>query len=123
MMFEVQKISDKRIDMHISGRLTADDMAAGMKALDMACDGLDDGQLLYKLTDIKFPTFGALAEEMKWLPKILRNIGKFKRCAILCDTKWIRTAAKLENLIVPHVKIETFTMEELEKALEWLGSN
>ena len=121
-MFEVNKVDDNRIDMHISGRITADDMHSGMDALNSACEGMADGKMLYRLSDIKFPTLGAIAEEMKWLPKIFGNIGKFKRCAILCDTGWIRSAAKLENLIIPHVKIETFKMDEVEQAEEWLAS-
>lgn len=122
-MFEVKKVGNNRIDMHIKGRLTADEMKSGMEALDTACEGLVDGRMLYRLSDIKFPTFGALAEEMKWLPKILGNIGKFRRCAIVCDTGWIRSAAKLENLIIPHVKIETYRMDEIDEAESWLASN
>ena len=82
--------------------------------------GISNGRILYTISDFEMPTLGAMAVELYRMPKLLGLIGKFDKCAVLCDTAWIRTAAEIEGAVIPSLAIKSFGLKDIEAAEAWL---
>jgi hypothetical protein len=59
---------------------------------------------------------GYIASAAPFLTK-LEHLG---RIAIVSDAKWLRSLAKVESALLPHVHYETFVSAEREQALAWV---
>jgi len=93
-MFSVSKPSVDRIDIELSGQLDAEEMGVALDKLIEVSAGMKEGKLLYKIADFEMPTLGAMAVELGKMPQLYSVASAFDRCAVLCDTAWIRTAAE-----------------------------
>ncbi|WP_299671858.1 STAS/SEC14 domain-containing protein [uncultured Roseobacter sp.] len=119
-MFKISKPSENRLDIELSGGLDADEMREALESLTVASQDMAGGKMLYRIYDFEMPTFGALAVEFQQLPKLFGVIGRFGRCAVLCDASWIRTAAEIEGALIPFLEIKSFPLAEAEAAEAWL---
>lgn len=120
-MFKITRTAEDRIEIEISGSIDADDMRSGMDTLIAQSEGISHGRMLYRISDFKMPTLGALGVEFARLPKLFGLIGKFDRCALLCDTAWIRTTAEIEGALIPGLEIKSFDFGDVAAAEAWLG--
>jgi hypothetical protein len=121
-MFKVTKSSANRIDIEFDGTLDADGMRQALDTLVEKSDDVENGQMLYRIGDFKMPTIGALAVELGRLPKLLSLLGKYKKCAVLSDTDWIRKATEIEGALIPGLEIKSFHLNEQAAAEAWLGA-
>jgi len=65
----------------------------------------------------------ALADVVHYAGQALSMFTKLDRLgsiAVVTDEAWIRTVAKFESAILPHVTYNTFTLAEGPAALEWV---
>lgn len=120
-MLKISKPSANRLDIELAGSLDADIMATALDQLIEQSEGISNGVMLYKITGFELPTLGALAAEFQRMPKLLGLIGKFDRCAVLCDTAWIRTAAEIEGAVIPTLAIKSFELSDVKAAEAWLN--
>jgi hypothetical protein len=119
-MLTISKPSANRVDIALSGTLDADEMRTALDQLIEASNGITQGQLLYTIGDFEMPTLGAMAVELSKMPQLFRLAAAFDRCAVLCDTGWIRTAAEIEGAIIPTLTIKSFTLADAKAAQSWL---
>ena len=119
-MFSVSKPSVDRIDIELSGQLDAEEMGVALDKLIEVSAGMKEGKLLYKIADFEMPTLGAMAVELGKMPQLYSVASAFDRCAVLCDTAWIRTAAAFEGAIIPALTIKSFALSDEKAAIEWL---
>jgi len=119
-MLKVSKPASDRLDIELSGSLDADAMATALDELLEKSEGIANGVMLYKISGFEIPTLGALAVEFQRMPKLLSLVGKFDKCAVLCDTPWIRTAAEIEGAVIPTLSIKSFELSNIQAAEAWL---
>ena len=122
-MLKITKPSSDRLDIELSGVLSADAMREGLDNLIEKSEGITNGKMLYTIPDFEMPTLGALAVEFQHMPKLFQLIGKFDKCAVLSDAAWIRTAAELEGVVIPGLEIKSFALSAFERAEDWLADN
>lgn len=120
-MLTIEKPDLNRIDIRLHGPIDADQMRAGMDALIGAAEGVRDGLMLYTVDDFSWPTAGALAVELGYLPQLFSLVSKFRRCAVLSDTSWLRTAAEVEGALIPSIAIKAFERRHRAAAEAWLS--
>ncbi len=120
-MLKISKPSSNRLNIELRGVLSADVMREGLDRLIAMSEDIDKGSMLYTIPDFEMPTFGALAVEFQHMPKLLRLIGKFAKCAVLSDAAWIRTAAEIEGAVIPGLEIKSFPLASSKAAEEWLS--
>ena len=120
-MFDVIKRSAQRVDIELSGEIDADAMRKGLDALIEASEGVSRGRMLYRLSQFEMPTLGAFAVEFARLPRLFQMLGRYDKCAVLCETAWIRTAAEIEGKLIPGLEIRSFTYAEADAAEAWLA--
>ena len=119
-MLNVSKLSANRLDIELSGALDADAMRSALDRLVEKSEGVTDGRMLYRISDFEMPTLGAMAVELYQMPKLLGLIGKFKKCAVISDAAWIRTAAEIEGAVFRSLEIKSFALADTEAAEAWL---
>ncbi len=120
-MFKITKPAGNRVDIDLSGSIDADTMRAALDELVDASEGVVNGRMRYTITEFGLPTLGAIGIEITRLPKLFGLIGKFDKCAVLCDAEWIRKAAALEGALIPELEIKSFTLEDGDGAEAWLA--
>jgi hypothetical protein len=119
-MLSVTKPSPDRLDIDLSGTLDADAMRAGLDDLVRLSEGMRSGRMLYRITDFHMPTMGAIGVELRRLPKLFALISRFRRCAVVSDVAWLRTAAEVEGRLIPGLEIKSFDLPEAAAAEAWL---
>lgn len=119
-MLTILKPSTNRLDIELSGLIDADTMDEALTSLMAQSEGMIDGKMLYTITRFKMPTMGALAVELKHMPKLFSLLGKFRKCAVLSDEGWIRTFAEIEGALIPNLEIKSFPLGSRGMAERWL---
>jgi len=120
-MFEIKPNGPNRLDLTISGAIDAEQMRLGLEQLIDKSENLEKGKMLYTLTDIDFPTLGAVGVELAKLPHLLKLVGKFDRIAVLADQHWIQRASEIEGFLIPGLEIKAFDVVDAAAAEAWLA--
>lgn len=120
-MLTIDKRSDNRIDITLSGALDADAMRAGLHDLLDKAEGMEHGQMLYRIPDFAMPSLGAIMVELGLLPRLFSLLHRFDRCAVLSDAPWLRQTAEVKGAIIPGLTIRAFGLEEEAAAEAWLA--
>lgn len=119
-MLTITKPDVNRVDIELSGKISAEEMANGLDDLLELSQDVNKGTMLYTITSFAFPDLGAIVVEMARLPKLLGLLGRFDRCAVLSDAAWLRSAAEIEGALIPGFDIKAFDLEERDDAEAWL---
>ncbi|WGH79313.1 SpoIIAA family protein [Jannaschia ovalis] len=119
-MLTVEKPSPNRVDLHLRGALNSETMRAALDDFVAACEGVEKGRMIYEIADFKLPTLGALVVELSRLPELFGLLRRFHKCAVLCDTDWIRSAADFEGDLLPGVQVRTYKTAQRREAEAWL---
>ena len=120
-MLTITKPAPDRLDLSLEGQIDKDAMNEGLSALIEGSEGIENGKMLYTITGLTMPTPAALAVEFSYLPKLFSLIGRFRRCAVLSDIAWIRTAAEFEGVLLPGLTIKAFELNQGDAAEAWLN--
>lgn len=119
-MLKIAKRNDQRIDLELQGQIGQDQMRAGLDDLLEASAEIKHGKMLYRITDFKVPTFGAIMIEFARLPKLFGLIRKFGRVAVLADGEWVRKISEMEGKLYPDLEIRAFEPDQEAEAEAWL---
>ena len=122
-MLTITKPSPGRLDIVLKGRIDADAMRQGLDDLIAKSEGMEHGRMFYRIEDFAMPTMAAFGVEFSRLPKLFGLLGKFDKCAVICDTAWLRTAAKIEGALIPGLAIKSFEPGEADAAEAWLAAD
>ena len=120
-MFKVTKISSKRLDIELSGKLNTEEMQIALDELEGKSQDIQNGIMLYDVVDFHLPSLRAIAIEFSRLPSMFGLIRKFKKAAVLTDKNWIQKASELEGLLIPGIDIKAFNRDQKEEAESWLS--
>jgi len=109
---------DNAVAFVISGKISRDDM---VQIFDLAREKVEKYGNVVVLEKIE--SFGdidleGIYEEIKYLYEF--GISSFTKVAIVTDKKWIEVAVRLEDKIFRNIDMETFGLDEQEKAIEFL---
>lgn len=121
-MFKVSKSSANRVDIQLSGSLDSAAMREGLNALEAKSENISNGRMLYSISNIALPTFGAVGVDIGHLPKIFGLIGKFNKCAVVADASWVRAVAAVEGALIPGLSIKAYAPDEITEAEAWLAA-
>lgn len=120
-MFDINKKSDNRVDITISGKVDREMMKTGVDDLIEKSESVKSGSMLYTFTDFQMPSWDAFGVEFTRIPKLFGLLSKYERIAVVSDAAWIRTGAEIEGALIPGVQIKSFELSEKADAEKWLG--
>jgi len=121
-MFKIERVSENRLDIEMSGKLDSEGMAAALDELVEKSEGIENGKMLYDVIDYQLPTLGAISLEFKRMPKMFGLIKRFRWAAVLSDKTWLKTISELEGKLMPGLEIKAFDRNERAAAELWLES-
>jgi hypothetical protein len=121
-MIKIERISENRLDIEMSGKLDSEGMAKALDELVEKSEGIENGKMLYDVIEYKLPTIDAIILEFKRMPKMFDFIKRFRRAAVLSDKTWLKTISELEGKLMPGLEIKAFDREERAAAELWLES-
>ena len=122
-MLKITKQSADRVDIEMSGKIDAIEMAVALDGLIEQSQDVSNGRMLYTISDFSLPTLGAIGVEIARLPSLFSLLSKFDRCALLSDTSWLRKAAVVEGALLPGLEIKSFDLHERDAAEAWLTAS
>jgi hypothetical protein len=119
-MFKIERVSENRLDIEMSGKLDSEGMAAALDELVEKSEGIENGKMLYDVIDYQLPTLGAITLEFKRIPKMFGLIKRFRWAAVLSDKTWLKTISELEGKLMPGLEIKAFDRNKRAAAELWL---
>ncbi|BDS06412.1 hypothetical protein NT6N_14520 [Oceaniferula spumae] len=121
-MFKTTLTAPHRIDIELDGKIEKEEMRSILTELLAKTGHIENGLMLYRIKNLKFPSIGALAVEFSMIPQLFKIIPKFKRAAVLADQEWVRRVSELEGKLFPGLEIKAWESHEEDKAEAWLTS-
>ena len=121
-MFKVTRTSENRLDLEMSGKLTAQEVKIALDELVSKSENIKNGKMLYDVIDFRLPSFGAIAIEFSLLPTVFGLLKNFDRTAILTDKLWLKKLSELEGLLYPGLQIKAYNRTQRAEAEAWLVS-
>jgi hypothetical protein len=82
--------------------------------------GKAGGNLLVDLTALADFTFSAISDQLAHVPTMLQFTYSLDRIAIISDEDWLRSAARLESMLLPGVEYQVYDDDERDAALAWV---
>ena len=119
-MMNITKVSSNRVDAEFSGKIDREQMTKVLDDMFAAIADMENGLLMYHIGELEMPTMGAIAVELKNLPKIFRLVQKIDRIAVACDQGWIQRATEIKGKLIPGLGMKSFDLGKENAAIEWL---
>jgi len=121
-MFKVIPNGINRLDIEMSGKLSAEDMKIALDELVSKSKDIENGKMLYEIVDFHLPSLGAIGIEFSRLPAMFGFLKKFKLAAVLTDKTWLKKVSEFEGAFFPGLKIKAFSRDQKVEAEAWLSS-
>ncbi len=122
-MLKVTKQGENRINLELHGGFTTQEMADALDLLIAESEGVTNGVMYYEIHEFDIPGLGAFGVEMVRIPKLFKLLGKYRKCAVVCEQAWIRKAAEIEGMFFSGMTIKGFDLAHAEDAEAWLAED
>jgi hypothetical protein len=122
LMFKVTRNGANRLDIEMSGRLNAEEMANALDELVSKSKDIENGKMLYDVIDYHLPSLDAIGIEFSRLPSMFGFLAKFDRAAVLTDKTWLKKVSEFEGVLFPGLEIKAFGRDQKDEAEDWLSS-
>ncbi|HBV76757.1 MULTISPECIES: SpoIIAA family protein [Vibrio] len=119
-MFTVTRQNDNLLYIELNGKLDRNSMKVALDELVTESVGVHNGMMLYRVSNLQWPSMGAIGEEISRMPELLSLMKQFNRAAVLTDKEWVKKASEFEGAIIPNLEIKGFTLAQELEALTWL---
>ncbi|XAL99509.1 STAS/SEC14 domain-containing protein [Phycisphaeraceae bacterium D3-23] len=119
-MFTIRPNGPNRLDLSLSGKLDKEQMARVLDDFLAKAEGIEHGRMLYRISDFHLPSLGAIGVELVRMPKLLKCIGRFDKCAVLAEKTWLKKVSEIEGALIPGLEIKAFDLDEEAAAQAWL---
>jgi hypothetical protein len=121
-MFKVIPNGPNRLDIEFSGKLNSEEMKIALDELLEKSKDIQNGTMLYEITDFQLPSLGAIGVELSRLPKMFGLLKHFDRAAVLTDKTWLKNVSEIEGMLFPGLEIKAFGLDQRAVAEAWLAS-
>jgi hypothetical protein len=118
-MLELLPAPETVVAMCASGRVDEHDIERGIQAIEAALDRNERISLLVEI-EMAGMTAGAFTRDLSYSLGKLRDLHRFTRVAVVTSQDWLKTLARIQNNILPHVEVRAFTPPEREEATAWV---
>lgn len=119
-MIEIIKSGDGIIALKVTGKLMRDEMMEVSGLVERSLAEHEKTHIFCEIEDYSGFDVTALGEYLPHALKMLGELERFGRVAVVSDIAWMRWATKIESALLPHISYETFTADEREQALAWV---
>ena len=122
-MLEMMDIEVENVVAYrLGGKITEEEMTS---VLDIFRERIDNGEKLIVYQEVESiggAEFDAMVEKFKFFKDVGFNFSHFSKIAVVTHAKWIHKLVDLEDKIFKNVDMKGFSIEEKDKAIEFLKS-
>jgi methylaspartate ammonia-lyase len=104
----------------VTGPVNETDSAAVLEWFNQLGESQDEFQLYLEMPKMNFPDLGSVRKSFLSLANIMRGLEDCGRCAVVTDSPFLRSSAKIEGTALPQMEVDAFGIVELAEAEEWL---
>ena len=109
---------DHIIGLEIDGWINAEDIDRIVKIVEPRIDAGEKLRIYAEVSNWSGMSLGAFIKDLKFS---LQHVKDFDKEAIVSDKRWLEGLAALGNTLFSGIEVKHFTLDEKDKALEWLG--
>ncbi|MGB6319718.1 MAG: STAS/SEC14 domain-containing protein [Litorimonas sp.] len=106
--------------MSVTGPVSDADAAAVLDWFNQLGEAHDEYQLYLEMPKMNFPDLGSVRSSFMALANVMRELEDCGRCAVVTDSPFLRSSAKIEGTALPQMDVDAFGIVELAEAEEWL---
>ena len=110
---------DQIVGLEIDGSIDSEDID---RLAEMMEKRFSQGERLRIYAEVTNWSGMSLAAFIKDLRFSLKHLQDFEKEAIVSDSKWLEALAALGNTLFSGIEVKHFTLNEKDKALEWVIS-
>ena len=118
-MYQQAPAPDHVIAMHLSGKLTGDDIKTYKGILDEKLLNHDQLGMVVDFTGLSDMNADACVEGTKADLELLRHITQFTRFAFVSDKEWPQALIGFMSALLPTVEMKVFPSDERNEAMKW----
>ncbi|MEM7729377.1 MAG: STAS/SEC14 domain-containing protein [Pseudomonadota bacterium] len=104
----------------VTGPVTDTDANAVLEWFKHLGDAEDAYQLYLEMPKMNFPDLGSVRKSFLSLANTMRGLEDCGRCAVVTDSAFLRSSAKIEGTALPQMELDAFGIVELAQAEDWL---
>jgi hypothetical protein len=123
-MLEMIDVGDEKIIAYrFGGKITEEEMTS---VLSIFRERIDKGEKLLVYQEVESiggAEFDAMIEKFKFFKDVGYNFSHFNKIAVVTHSKWLHKIVDLEDKIFRSVDIKGFSVEERDKAIEFLKTD
>lgn len=120
-MIKTLTAPDHVIGMHLSGKLTGDDMKAYRSILDTKLSSQSHIGVLVDFTGLADMNAEAFIEGTKADLDFFSHIDQFGRLAFVSDKEWPQAIINFMKPVFPTFEMKVFTPDKKEEAIKWVA--
>lgn len=108
------------VRLTVNGPVSREETQAAMEWFDALGEAQDDYQLYLEIPKMHFPDLGSVRKSFLALAEMMRGLESCEKCAVVTDSPFLRSTAKIEGTALPQMEVDSFGIVELAEAENWL---
>lgn len=118
-MIEFLSAPDHVLALGLTGKVTADDVAAVKRALDPMLEQHERIGFVVDFAGFSDAPAEAIAADLRYEFGLLGKAGRFARGALVTDKEWLGVVAGFTAKLLPGLEMRTFAPARRDEALRW----
>ena len=113
---------EKAVAYRLGGKITEEEMTS---VLNIFREKIDKGEKLIVYQEVESiggAEFDAMIEKFKFFKDVGFDFSHFRKIAVITHKKWVHKLVDIEDKIFKKVDMKGFSIEEKDKAIEFLKS-
>jgi len=111
---------EKAVAYRWGGKITEDDMTLALSAIKEKIENYGDVCIYQEIESFGGVGFDAIVEEFKFLSDV--GLSNISRIAVVTNKKWMHKIIDLEDKLFKKIDMKSFSIEDKNKAIEFLKS-
>lgn len=108
------------VRLSVTGPVDKEEAAQTMEWFEALGESQDSYQLYLEIPKMHFPDLGSVRKTFLSLADIMRGLEACGKCAVVTDSPFLRSTAKIEGTAMPQMEVDSFGIVELAAAEDWL---
>ena len=111
---------EKAVAYRVGGKITEDEMTSVLSALKEKIETYGKVFIYQEIESFGGVEFDAIVEKFKFFSDV--GISNISRIAVVTDKKWMHKIIDLEGRFFKKIDLKAFSIDEKDKAIEFLKS-
>jgi hypothetical protein len=108
------------VRLSVTGPVEREETVLAMEWFETLGESQDSYQLYLEIPKMHFPDLGSVRKTFLSLADIMRGLEACGKCAVVTDSPFLRSTAKIEGTAMPQMDVDSFGIVELAEAEDWL---